>query len=132
MKCRHKGLICCIIAIFILFSGMCVEQPQAGSLFACRENIASTSYVSSPKGTLSRYGLCIPELMGTQGTSFIAGNVELPVMRTFYRISLLLSLVAIFLLGLSKLQAAVEMVRSLKTHYCATILNYIHSQDGKK
>ena len=65
MKCRHNRLICCIIAIFILFSGMCVEQPAADSLFVCAENISSGSYISSSKGMLSRYELTTAELMGT-------------------------------------------------------------------
>lgn len=57
MSCRNNRLIWCFIAIFILISGMCVEQPQAGSLLCCMENHSDATRIVSSKGTLACYEL---------------------------------------------------------------------------
>lgn len=132
MKCRNDRLIWCIIAIFILFSGMCVELPQAGSLLGCIENHTDVSCIVSPKGALSYYELSSMELLESQNTSFIVDIEKRPVIRTFYRVCLTLCLAGILLFRLSDLEMATETVCAPKTHYFDVLLNYIHSQDGKK
>ena len=132
MKCRNDRLICCIIAIFILFSGMCVELPQAGSFLGYMENRAETSDIVSLKGSLSCYELSSMELLGNRNTSAIVDIEKRPLIRAFYRVSLLLCLTGLFLFRMSDLEAATEMVCAPKTHYVDVLLKYIHSQDGKK
>lgn len=132
MSCRNNRLIWCFIAIFILISGMCVEQPQAGSLLCYMENHSDATSIVSSKGTLACYELSSMELLGNKNTSFIAGIEKRPIMRTFYRATLLLCLIGILLFRLSNLEAATETVYAPKTHYFDVLLNYIHSQDGKK
>ena len=109
-----------------------MEQPTADSLFVCAENISSGSYISSSKGMLSRYELTTAELMGNRNTSFVVGNEKRPVLRTSYRLALLLFLTGLLLLRMSDLQTATETACASETHYFALLLNYIHSQDGKK
>lgn len=132
MKRRYDKILCIITAWFILLSGMCLEVPQADSLFACIDNSSSTSYMSSPEGTLSQYELSSRETIGVRGTAFISSISRRPILRTTLRISLIMFWAEIFLLKTSNLQRAAETVCAPETHYFTALLNYIHRQDGKK
>lgn len=132
MKRRYDKILCIITAWFILLSGMCLEIPQADSLFACIDNNSSTSYISSPEGTLSQYKLSSRETTGVRDTAFISSISRRPVLRTALRFSLIMFWAERFLLRTSNLQRAVETVCAPKTHYFTALLYYIHRQDGKK
>ena len=132
MKRRYGKLICIFIALFILISGMCQEIPQADSLFACLDNSSSTSYISSPKGTLSQYELSSKETIGIRSTAFISDSSRKTDLRMTLRVSLVLFLAEDFLLKLSIPQRAAETVCVSETHFFTAILNYLHRQDGKK
>ena len=95
-------------------------------------NVRGAAHISSSKGMLSRYELTTAELMGNRNTSFVVGNEKRPVLRTSYRLALLLFLTGLLLLRMSDLQTATETACASETHYFALLLNYIHSQDGKK
>ena len=132
MKRRYGKLICIFIALFILISGMCQEIPQADSLFACLDNSSSTSYISSPKGTLSQYELSSKETIGIRSTAFISDSSRKTDLRMTLRVSLVLFLAEDFLLKISIPQRAAETVCVSETHFFTAILNYLHRQDGKK
>lgn len=131
MKHKYKGLICCLFAIFILFFGMCMEQPDADSLFACVEKHETTSFIGNPEGTVSFYEMSAAKFLGVSNTAFIAASMKNGITRTFLRLSLLLYCAEYFLFKLSNLQAAVN-INTSETFYSAVILNYIQSKDGKK
>lgn len=132
MKRRYGKLICIFIALFILISGMCQEIPQADSLFACLDNSSSTSYINSPKGTLSQYELSSKETIGIRSTAFISDSSRKTDLRMTLRVSLVLFLAEDFLLKISIPQRAAETVCVSETHFFTAILNYLHRQDGKK
>lgn len=132
MKRRYDRMICIIIALFILVSGMCPEIPQADSHFACLDNSSGTSYISSPKGTLSQYELSSRETIGIRSTAFISDSSRKQDLRMTLRVSLILFLAEAFLLKLSNPQRAAETVCAPETHFFTALLNYIHQQDGKK
>ena len=131
MKRRYDKILCVITAMFILLSGMCLEIPQADSLFACLDDSSVTSYLSSPEGTLSQYELSSRETTGVRSTSFISNESKRPILRNTLRFFVILFLAEIFLRKASDLQRAVETVCSPETHYFTALLNYIHRQDGK-
>ena len=132
MKEKYRGWICCMIAMLILFSGMCMEQPNADSLFASVERQAYSSVLSSPDDSLSFYEWSTTELLGVRTSSFLSSYVKTNDSRTFLRLALLLHMAGFFLFRLSNLQAAVEQGETSKTFYFAVLLNYIQSKDGKK
>lgn len=132
MKSRNNKILCLITALFILVSGMCTEIPQADSLFACIDKNPSTSYFSSPEGTLFQYELSSRETIGIRCETFVETTVKRPSLRTIFRFSLILLLAEVSLLKTSNLQLAAETACAPETHYCTALLNYIHRQDGKK
>ena len=132
MKEKYKGWVCCLIAIIILFSGMCMEQPNADSLFASVEHHIYSSVLSSSDDSLSFYERSTTELLGVRTSSFLSSYVKTTTSRTLLRSILLLYTAGIFLFRLSNLQAAVECGETSETLYFAVLLNYIQSKDGKK
>ncbi len=132
MRSKYDKVICYFIVTFIMFSGICLEQPTADSLFACVDNISSTSYISSPEGELSRCELSTTEMLGIRDTVFVASRTKRSSIRVLLRLSLLLFLAEVILARVSSIQAAVETTGAPETHYFTALLNYIHRQDGKK
>lgn len=110
MKRRYDRMICIIIALFILVSGMCPEIPQADSHFVCLDNSSGTSYIISPNGTLSQYELSSRETIGIRSTAFISDSSRKQDLRMTLRVSLILFLVEAFLLKISNPQRAAETV----------------------
>ena len=132
MKEKYRGWICCLIAIIILFSGMCMEQPNADSLFACVEHHVYDTVISSSDDALSFYELSTTEFQGVRTSSFLSAYVKTSTSRSFLRLVLLLYMAGFFLFRLSNLQAAIEQRDTSETFYFAVLLNYIQSKDGKK
>lgn len=132
MKIRYNKILCVIIALFIMVSGMCPEIPQAGSFFTCLDNSSTTSFTEGDANPLSQYQLSGRENLGFRNAAFISGTVKRPVPRMVLRISLLLYLAESLLVRLSNLQRTVETAQAPETHYATALLNYIHRQDGKK
>lgn len=132
MKREYSRLIYCIIALFILLSGICLEQPSADSLFACADNTSSTSYIDSTGRAIRDYELSTTEMLGARTTSFVSAGVRRPVIRLLYRLSFILFLADILLLKMSNPRDEVETRRAPETHYFTALLHYILKQDGKK
>ena len=132
MKRRYDKMICVIIALFVLLSGMCLEIPQADSLFARMEKSYDSTYICASKGTLSQYELSSRETTGIRSTAFISDSSRKQDLRMTLRVSLILFLAEVFLLKLSNPQRAAETVCASETHFFTALLNYIHRQDGKK
>lgn len=132
MKMRYNKMLCVIIAMFILVSGMCLEIPQADSFFACMDDSPTTSCISESKGIHSQYQLSSRETIGVRSTAFISSTSKRPVLRTVLRVSVIMFLAEIFLLKASNLQRVAETAQAPETHYVTALLNYIHRQDGKK
>ena len=132
MKIRYKKLLCAILAMFIFVSGMCLEIPQAGSLFVCAERGVTSSYICSPKGNLSQYELSSRETLGARSMVYISEMSRKPILRTFLRPSLFLFSVEFILQKISNLQKCIETVNAPETRYATELLYYIHQQDGEK
>lgn len=132
MKREYSRLIYCIIALFILLSGICLEQPSADSLFACADNTSATSYIDSTGRAIRDYELSATEMLGARTTSFVVAGVRRPVIRLFYRLSFMLFLADILLLKISNPQVEVETRFAPETYYFTALLYYILRQDGKK
>lgn len=132
MKRRYNRLLCVIITLFILASGMCLEIPRADSFFGCINNGFTTSYITSSKGMLSRYEISSRETIGIRDTAFISSISRKTDLRTTLRGAWVLSLVEVCLLKLSNLQMVTEIACASETHFFTTLLNYLHNQDGKK
>lgn len=132
MKRQYNKLVCVIIALFILISGMCLEVPQADSFFACVDNNSITSCISSSRGSFSQYEISSRETTGVHSETFVSNISRRPILRAIVRVSSILSLAEIFLLKTSDIQSVFDAVCVFETHYFTALLNYIHRQDGKK
>lgn len=132
MKRGYDRLIFCIIALFILLSGICLEQPSADSLFACSDSVSSASYIDTLGKAMRDYELSATEVFGARSSTFVSAGVRRPVIRLLYRLSFILFLADILLLKMSNPRDEVETRRAPETHYFTALLHYILKQDGKK
>lgn len=132
MKIQYKRMICAIIAMFILVSGMCLEIPQADSLLVRAEHSMTSAYICSNKGNLSQYELSSRETLGVRSMVYISEISRRPVLRTILKFSTFLFSVEYILQKISNLQKSIETVTAPETRYATELLSYIHQQDGKK
>ncbi len=132
MKDRRDRGICCVLAILVLFSGMCLEYTRTDSLFASVKNMTSASYVSSYFGDESYCEFSTAEMSGVRSTAYVTNSIRRYSERNVIRLSLLLLFASIILPKVSNMQVAVETAYACKTRYITALLHYIQSQDGKK
>ncbi len=132
MKRGYERIIFCIIAVFILLSGICLEQPSADSLFACADPVSSTSYIDTIRMPMRDYELSATEVFGVRNISFVSTGPRRPVARLLYRLSFMLFLAGVILLKMSNPRAEVETRCAPETYYFTALLHYILGQDGKK
>lgn len=134
MERKYNRLYCIVIAMFILISGICLEQPKADSFFAYADHISVASLDRSSGRELSRYELTSAETLGVRDTAFVAGSMRRPSVRGMHRnrIAILILAAGVFCLKLSNLRTAVETAGAPETQYTTALLKYIREQDGKK
>ncbi len=132
VKDRRDRGICCVLAILVLFSGMCLELARTDSFFASVKNPSSAAYVSSLEGNMTNCEFSTAEMSGVRGTEYTTGSIRRVGERSMLRLTLLLFFVRFILTKVSNMRVAVETAGAPETRYAEALLHYIHSQDGKK
>ncbi len=129
---KNKQLICYLIALFILLSGMCFENFGVGS-FSSRASREAT-YTSLSGRSLAAVEARTEEIAGTNRTVRIMGVQN----QSSQQVRRTLRLFSNYLLGIAgiaivrKLYMAEEPVLLEKADCHRTVLAYIHNTDGKK
>lgn len=132
VKDRRDRGICCVLAILVFFSGMCLEYAKTDSLFASVKNMTSASYISSYLGDESYCEFSTAEMSGVRSTAYVTNSIRRYSERNVIRLSLVLLFASIILPKVSNMQVAVETADAPKTRYITALLHYIQNQDGKK
>ncbi|MBQ8816935.1 MAG: hypothetical protein IJZ84_06640 [Lachnospiraceae bacterium] len=92
VKDRRDRGICCVLAILVLFSGMCLELARTDSFFASVKNASSAAYVSSLEGSMSNCEFSTAEMSGVRETAYTTGSIRRSGERSLLRLTLLLFL----------------------------------------
>ncbi len=132
VKIRRERGICCILAILVLFSGMCLEYIKTDSLFASVKHMTSSSCISSYNGEETYCEYSTAEMSGVRNVAHVTNGMRRYSERNVIRLSLLLILASIILPKVSNMQVAVETASAPETRYITALLHYIRNQDGKK
>ena len=130
MKCIKSNLACILLSIIVSFTGMCLEIEKAHSCFAYQNQTSETEMIDSQKNTTLYIGNSTGKLITGLRDAFPRNQSKKG------RISL--KSLAEFLLVKESLQSflnfwcAMEILYLLIQSNSASILNYIHKQDGEK
>ena len=130
-KIRNHKLICFILAITIVISGVCLSEIQANSYFSCKQE----SSISTPDSSIRNVSAYRTERLSQREVVSTIRQVRNLTRRansrTEFRIDICLSVVDILPQN-SQYFAALEESFHYETLCFAAILNYIHEQDGEK
>lgn len=130
-KIRNHKLICILLTIMIMISGICFEQLQANSYFSCRQEAAITKADSTIRevSVYESLQLSQREVISSIQQVRVAGRRTNS--RSEYETELCFFDVEILPQKSHSTSASEE--RSFSEHsYSVAILNYIHKQDGEK
>lgn len=140
---KNKRWICIFIALFILISGMWIDQVKADSVFLCpktesvgliRELSGTCSQITKePDSVISDVVIEPTQILCTRNTiSSQQIAAQIVNSKRVIKLSMIFLCVAVFALLLSNFYAA-ERVTEYPTLCMRTVvLNYIHNTDGKK
>lgn len=130
MQNAKENIICCVMAVILLLSGMYVETATVDSSFLHTSNDAFSS-IRSASYITDEVEPCTTDMLG-KGNSGIRLNVNNQVTRGQSRVILIFYVVGIILQYLLYYQGAERMAEDeiLLSHSVA--VNYIHLKDGEK
>ena len=134
MKTKYNQIISYILAVFMLLSGMCLENAEADSLFVSYETAQMASTIGSLEKEILCNESCTIEMLGIRSTSYALNAVRRSNYRmdVRYRAAIALFCVEKFAQNLSNFHIAVNAIQFPELYGKAVVLHYIHSQDGKK
>ncbi len=134
MKTKYNRIICYILAVFMLLTGMCLENAEADSLFVYHETAKTTSMISSYEKEFLCNQSCTTEMLGIRSNSYSLSAAQRSNYRTDirYRAAVIVFCVEKFAQNLSNFRIAANAIQFPELYGKAVVLHYIHSQDGKK
>lgn len=130
MQSAKENMICCIMTVILLFSGMYVETSTIDSSFLRASNEAYSS-IRSASYITDEVEPCTTDMLG-KGNSVIRLNVNSQITKGQSRVVLIFFVVGLILQYLLYYQSAEKKVEDdiLLSHSVA--VNYIHLKDGEK
>lgn len=134
MKTKYNQLICFILALFMLLTGMCLENVEADSYLAFYETAQTSAVIGSWDKEILCNESCTIEMLGIRSASysFSAARRSNYRMDIRYRAVIISFCVEKFTQNLSNFYMAANAVQFPELYGKAVVLHYIHNQDGKK
>lgn len=130
---RVNRLICIIMAIFVLISGVCFDDVKMESLFECAHTEVLNSVINSVDIDIIDVEAGTSEFLGFQvDTVFKQLSVRLSNNRRYTKISLEFLIQNLFSLKESKAYVNFERDELALNSQDEIITEYIHKTDGKK
>lgn len=133
VRTKNKKIICYILVISALISGMCFENVEMDSLFACARLKKAASYIKSCNEGVCNGEVCTTEMLG------VCNNTEPQQLTTRYTgqkgdIKVSLNLLCLEFLSLSeeKFFRSLGAIQFFYQNLDEIVTNYIHNSDGKK
>lgn len=116
----------------MMFSGMCLNNTKADSLFEYVAESTTTSYIDSLDQERLYNESCTIEMLGVRNTVSILGTIKRSVEKWEGRTSLIVLCIEDMSFQFSNFHIAAITTQCFKGHGRAVVLDYIHNQDGKK
>lgn len=130
-KTRNHKLMCMLLTIMIMISGICFEQLQANSYFSCKQEAAIVKADSTIREVSAYESLQLKQrevIRSIQQVRAVGRRIN---SRSEYEAELCLFNVEALPQKFHSISAGEEC--SFSEHLCSVaILNYIHKQDGEK
>jgi len=137
MKMRvREQLICCIFAVTLFLSGMCVEIPHADASFLYAKEVSFTglsgSVISNGSRITKLEPVCAIDAFRRDTTTYLSDNKGHNLVKRRLRnvVSLVAAVMLLSDIFLSYGMAARVSLKLVGSH--ATIVRYIQQTDGKK
>ncbi len=130
-KIRNHKLICIVLTVAIMISGICLNGMQANSFFSCHKE----SSISAPDRLIEKGSIYRTEQLSEREVISSIRQVRTYSRRTNSRTEQEIapvSLIADILPQIFHSITAVEERLYYETLCSVAILNYIHKQDGEK
>lgn len=127
---KNRKMICCLMAMILLFLGMSVELKSADTSFLCSKNHSCTTRtVIHAANYVEEKTVCTLNML-TNGNDVLRGNMTSSVIRGQYRAILVFLIVGSFLQYLFYYQSA-ESKEDGQLFLCRTVVvDYIHLKDS--
>lgn len=131
-----EQFMCCLLAVILFLTGMCVEVPPADVSFLYAKEASGASITGSVLREGSSHAVLeqayMLETLRRDNTTFLSGNKGRSLIRRFARTVVALLAVAILLSFLFCHGGAGEIAFAKTVNSHATIVRYIQQTDGKK
>lgn len=131
MKAKYNRIISCILAVFMLFSGMCLEE-KADPLFEWDVRTPFDSFIDMLDKNEADIESCTIDMLGVHDTARVVSTVKRSNLKVDVRIIKALMPEALFRHSFFKVHFAADEVNLKARCYSVAILNFIHEKDGKK
>lgn len=129
---KNKKWICNFIALFILLTGMCVDEVKADSVFL-RQKAAEVSGIGMAVTVLSEVDVEPTEILCTRnsvtGSQIVA---QITSGKRTIKLSTAFLCMVVFSLLLSNFYQTERVTEFPKLYARTVVVNYIHNTDGKK
>ena len=132
MKRNYQRILSMILAIFLLFSGMCLENTKADSNTLSSFAKQQVGLSDSLDAGYDCVQACTEEMLGQQNISSIIGVVRNSNVRRDSKQSFVVQFVNVSVHCLIHFNTIERAIVSPEKHCENVILRYIHNQDGKK
>lgn len=132
MRVLYNRIICCIFAVLMLFSGMCLDNNKADVLFASAPVHHATVVIDSLDKEISENQSCTIDMLGIRSVSSAIRAVKRSNFKMDTRISAVLFCADLYAHNISILRAVTDTTELPDLYYKTAVLNYIQSIDGKK
>jgi len=132
----REQFICCIFAVILFLTGMCVEVPPADVSFLCAEETTSAGFCGSVLRERASYEMleqvCALETLRRGNATILGSNKGRSPIRRFARTVVILLAVAILLSYLFYQRGIGEIAFAEIRSSHTAIVRYIQQTDGKK
>ena len=133
MRCMSKKRICLILAFLMLFTGMCLENRRAHSLFVSPVIPKTDSSVYADALLRAESDVCTAEMLGVRNYSYIWETAGKSALRyKDMKVSLYALCVWSCLQAFFCFFVAAYAVYSSASDDVSEVVQYIHNADGKK
>lgn len=132
MKIIHKRILCYILAIMILMTGICFEDIKSLSWVQNLHTESSASFCDSYDATVSTPKYCTLQMLSTRGLTFTQHTTLQSLCRRDMRTPLHALITTVPAMCFSTLFITI-LTACIVPHYGESVaVRYIHNSDGEK
>lgn len=135
MRIKNYKILCFILVIFIVLSGMCIENIEADSSFAYAPMEETNSYIMTDDAVISQAEPCTTEMLGVRNNAGIQRLASQFInQKRESKVSLNFLYSNIFFLHEKERRFLISSKAITFCNQCQDelVVNYIHKSDGKK